>query len=158
MAKTGSSASDRSNSKVTPRLRLCLEIEPCPCPRPRVGRWGAYYPAKYVKWRKAFSDMLRGVVEDRGIQPHTQHLTVSISCFATKPRTSKLSCPRPDVDNFAKSVLDAANGILWADDSLIVDLQVTKAWTPPTCPPQIIIQIQPSSGTSRVRPADLGTT
>ena len=157
MAKTGSSSSDRPASKTQPWLRLCLEVEPCPCPRPRVGRWGAYYPAKYVKWGKNFTDILRGVVEDRKISPSIVPLEVSISCFATKPRTSKLAYPRPDVDNLAKSVLDASNGILWQDDTLIVDLRVTKAWAPPKCPPQIIILIRPFSDTNRVRPVDLET-
>lgn len=31
---------------------------------------------------------------------------------------------RGDVDNLAKAVLDAANGVLWADDAQIVDLHV----------------------------------
>lgn len=158
MAKTGPSSSDGPINKQQPWLRLCLEVEPCPCPRPRVGRWGAYYPAKYVKWSKSFTNILRGVVEARKIPTSAVPLEVSISCFATKPRTSKLAYPRPDVDNLAKSVLDASNGILWIDDTLIVDLRVTKAWTPPKCPPQIIILIRPFSGMNHVRPVDLGTT
>jgi len=33
---------------------------------------------------------------------------------------------RPDADNISKLVLDACNGIVYADDSQIVDLTVTK--------------------------------
>jgi Holliday junction resolvase RusA-like endonuclease len=151
VAKTGRSSSDG-------KILISIGIEPCPCPRPRVGRWGAYYPAKYVKWRKSFTDILRRVVEDHKIQTQTGLVKVHLTCLATKPKTSKLPCPRPDVDNFAKSVLDASNGVLWADDSLITDLSVIKAWSPPTCSPQIIIQIQPSSDTSRAKSAGRGTT
>jgi Holliday junction resolvase RusA-like endonuclease len=33
---------------------------------------------------------------------------------------------RPDADNLAKAVFDALNGILWADDSQIVNSTVSK--------------------------------
>jgi len=35
---------------------------------------------------------------------------------------------RPDVDNLAKFVNDAAQGILWCDDSQVVRLTVEKVW------------------------------
>jgi Holliday junction resolvase RusA-like endonuclease len=97
--------------------------------------------------------MLRRMVED-GIGcsvPLSEFLEVQLLCLATKPKTSKLFCPKPDVDNFAKSILDGANGILWEDDSQIIDLQVAKAWAPPKCPAQIEIRIQRLSGTSPAR-------
>lgn len=33
---------------------------------------------------------------------------------------------RADVDNLAKGVLDACNGVLWADDSAVCDLRITR--------------------------------
>jgi Holliday junction resolvase RusA-like endonuclease len=36
--------------------------------------------------------------------------------------------PKPDVDNYAKGVLDACNGLLWSDDSLVKTLIVSKRW------------------------------
>lgn len=36
---------------------------------------------------------------------------------------------RPDVDNLAKSILDALNGIAYKDDSQVVDLVVQKFWS-----------------------------
>jgi Holliday junction resolvase RusA-like endonuclease len=35
---------------------------------------------------------------------------------------------RPDVDNVAKLVLDALNGVFWRDDAQIVDLAATKVY------------------------------
>lgn len=35
---------------------------------------------------------------------------------------------RPDLDNIAKSVGDGCNGIVWTDDSRIVDLRVVKRY------------------------------
>lgn len=36
---------------------------------------------------------------------------------------------RPDADNVAKAVLDALNGVAFADDSAIHDLQIVKRYT-----------------------------
>lgn len=38
--------------------------------------------------------------------------------------------PRWDVDNVAKTILDAGNGILWADDRQIARLTIEKAFGP----------------------------
>jgi Holliday junction resolvase RusA-like endonuclease len=40
----------------------------------------------------------------------------------------RLPTSRPDADNVAKAVSDGANGILWVDDSQIVDMAVTKRY------------------------------
>lgn len=36
--------------------------------------------------------------------------------------------PRPDVDNIAKAILDALNGLAWDDDTQCVWLAVMKRW------------------------------
>ena len=38
------------------------------------------------------------------------------------------SIPRPDVDNAAKAVLDALNGVAWEDDSQVERLGVEKSY------------------------------
>ena len=158
MAKQGSKSPDR------PAL-ISINAEPCPCPRPRVGRWGAYYPAKYSKWKASFSAELRRVVGVESICKFAGPIDVALVVSATRPRTSKLAYPKPDVDNFAKSVLDASNGILWNDDSQIVNLRIMKIWAPTKCPPSIVIYATPtetpsllSSGTKRARAASRKTT
>lgn len=37
---------------------------------------------------------------------------------------------KPDADNYGKLVLDALNGVAWDDDSQVVALTVTKAYSP----------------------------
>lgn len=39
-----------------------------------------------------------------------------------------LPISRPDVDNYAKPILDAMNGVIYEDDSCIVDLRITKIY------------------------------
>ena len=35
---------------------------------------------------------------------------------------------KPDLDNLTKAVLDALNGICWADDSQVCQIRASKAW------------------------------
>lgn len=45
-----------------------------------------------------------------------------------KPKTSKLLYPKPDIDNYEKSIMDAMTqaGHVWDDDCQVVDLRSSK--------------------------------
>jgi Holliday junction resolvase RusA-like endonuclease len=45
---------------------------------------------------------------------------------------------RPDIDNYAKAILDALNGVMWADDGQIVQLTASKSYGEP----RVEIEIQ----------------
>lgn len=78
--------------------------------------------------------------------PLTEPLYVELRLYYARPRghygtgrnaqTVKLSAPKcpatraqPDIDKAARAFLDAATDAgLWADDSLVCDLRVTRAW------------------------------
>jgi Holliday junction resolvase RusA-like endonuclease len=47
---------------------------------------------------------------------------------------------RPDFDNFAKIGCDALNGIVWADDSQIVEARIVKLYSES---PSLRIEVQP---------------
>lgn len=103
-----------------------------PCPRPRVALRGrvpvAYYPADYQKWKAAAAALLVEQLEGR--EPLEGPLFVSIRCYSERPKTTKLSAPKPDVDNYAKSVLDAMTAAgVWGDDCQVEMLEVSKAWS-----------------------------
>jgi len=55
-------------------------------------------------------------------------MAVSIELYIKRPKTTELEYPRPDIDNFAKAILDTMNGKIWGDDSQIISLYVTKEW------------------------------
>lgn len=63
-----------------------------------------------------------------GTTPLHTPLDVKIECIVCRPKSTKLSFPKPDVDNLAKAVMDGLNNHLWKDDSQVIDLRVTKRW------------------------------
>lgn len=62
--------------------------------------------------------------------------------FSKKKRQEMCLRPcltKPDVDNVAKSICDALNGIAYHDDSQIYTLTVSKEWSPDTSRVMVII-------------------
>lgn len=109
-----------------------IPIDPLPCPRPRIATRGkfahAYYPKSYKDWKDNAVELIAKQRKSSDTLTGPLHLTLYI--FVTRPRTSKLPHPKPDLDNYAKSVMDAlTQSSVWEDDSQVVRLEVTKAWT-----------------------------
>jgi len=74
-----------------------------------------------------------------GVQSSVRGFTVAIRAFyKVRDSYSKkkqqqcldglVPCPKPDVDNIAKIVMDALNGLLWKDDQDVITLVVGKQW------------------------------
>lgn len=49
------------------------------------------------------------------------------------PKKIRYHTKKPDVDNLAKSVLDALEGIIYVNDAQVISLQVTKDYGAPLC-------------------------
>ena len=71
-------------------------------------------------------------------------VTIWIECGPTTPKL--------DVDNVAKVCLDALTGIVWADDSQVVRLEVTKAAGPRGA---VTLLIRPETQQAMTQLADL---
>lgn len=110
-------------------FELTFPVSPVAASRPRVGRRGAYYTGTYRRFRTEAAYIVPDVI-GMDFEPIPDKLRVDIECYCTRPKTTKLDCPRSDVDNMAKAILDLLNGKLWVDDSQIVQLYITKAWAP----------------------------
>lgn len=124
-----------------------LEITPRPKGRPRLSRNGhAFTDAK----TRLYEATLRMLLKAAWRKPPLEGpIGVGIIFYLPRPKKPKYSQPgcRPDLDNFAKAVLDAANGIVFQDDGQVVDLVVYKRYGGI---PQIVFEIlDPISDFSR---------
>ncbi len=103
-----------------------LLLAPVAKGRPRFGNGRTYTPAKTKAFESQFRCELR---KQKGFRVHGP-VDVTILFYLKKPQRPKdaFPCVRPDLDNFLKAVLDAANGILWNDDAQIVSLTAHKRY------------------------------
>jgi Holliday junction resolvase RusA-like endonuclease len=76
-------------------------------------------------------------------------LRVVITAIFQRPRSGRAAArhaawriARPDCDDLAKAALDAANGILWADDAQVADLRVLKRTARHDEPPAVVITVE----------------
>ena len=97
--------------------------------RARIGKFGAYTPAKT---RKAEGE-LRYFISQNSPVFFDGPIDLSIRFIITRPASisaKKRPHPttRPDLDNYIKTVLDASNGLLWKDDAQIVRLVAEKVY------------------------------
>lgn len=113
---------------------------PLPQPRPRfarVGKWvSTYYPSKHRKYKEAIA---KAFLDSR--LPCIDKGPISVEIVFTLPRPKsvkqavKLHDKRPDIDNYAKAVLDALNGLAWKDDGQIASLKLCKEYAEYDTPP-----------------------
>jgi len=93
------------------------------------GKVHSYTPEKTEEYEFNLRCLLVGQIPRPILKPTPIKLTVTF--YIQQPARSKLDYPtiRPDVDNYCKSLFDAANGILWEDDSQIIELHARKVYT-----------------------------
>lgn len=131
---------------------ILLPVSPVPAARPKLARRGrrVYYPKTYADFRKQAKEVVPGAMMASGIGgPLKGPLLVALAIVAKRPKTTKLDYPSPDVDNYAKAVLDALNGWAFEDDTQVVALTVTKEWSQPSEEGHIEIQVQDGIETTR---------
>lgn len=100
--------------------------------RPRFTRGGHVYTPKATR---DYEMAIREAYENatgRPPEPFSGPISVCIMTYRQLPKStpkSVLSEPdthKPDIDNVAKIVLDALNGVAWEDDAQVVSLTVSK--------------------------------
>lgn len=99
-------------------------------PRPRFTRAGRVYKDKrYKKFLKTVPELYASA---GGIDFGEQPVSMAITCFSPLPKSkpkkvvSEPNVCKPDVDNVAKAVMDALNGVAYKDDKQVIRLTVQK--------------------------------
>jgi Holliday junction resolvase RusA-like endonuclease len=115
-------------------FRLFLPMTPVAKARPRVTRFGTYTPDKTKQAQQSLQHLLGEYLRGagRGFKKSSEPLMLVVTVQKIRPRSvpKKRIYPtqKPDVDNYAKLVMDACNGILWQDDSQVVTLLASKIY------------------------------
>lgn len=118
-----------------------IPIEPVAQGRPRLsarnGFARAYDPIKSAQYKIAIRGALSRMVTH---QPLESSLYIDIEFSFSPPKSwskkRQISAikgeirhtSKPDIDNLAKALLDACNGLLWLDDSQITDAHIRKRY------------------------------
>ena len=105
-----------------------------PSPRPRVrvnGRFAnLYMPSEYVDWKDDVAGTIRATHDPVPPEWFEAPVSVAAEFICPPPKTTKLPFPKPDLDNYLKSLLDAAteSATLWKDDSQVHSTKTSKRW------------------------------
>lgn len=105
-----------------------LNVPPKAKGRPRFSKAGFAYTPKATRDGEA---AIRYFLLQHKPPKFEGPIFLSIRFDLSKPKSAKkrmYPSVRPDIDNLTKSVLDAANGILFEDDGQIVALHVEKVY------------------------------
>lgn len=143
---------------VTEARVLTFEIPGTPAAwaRARTGK-GRFF--KSAKQERAQASVEGAYVEAaQGLQPHEGPVQVAIACHFLAPKDhweGRECTKRPDLDNLAKLVGDALNGLAYRDDSQIVGLTVEKHYTTGHERTEVTLTFKPSTPKPRKSKADV---
>lgn len=109
--------------------------------RPKFTSRGGYARAYTPKKTRDYEALVKYYALQLKQTPLVEAIEVEISVHRVPPKSwSKkkqkealegtiLPVTKPDADNYAKSLLDALNGVLFKDDNQIVDLNIKKRYS-----------------------------
>jgi len=90
---------------------------------------GVYDPAKCKSFKEAVSWHAKIAVIEKDLkEPLRGAIALSLTFQMGENKKEKFHTKRPDLDNLAKSVKDALKGIIYHDDSQIVEAHLFKKY------------------------------
>ena len=123
-------------------LRITIPGTPVGQGRPRFAKRGnfvkAYTPEKTANYENLVALAAHQAMAGR--DPHQGPLVIELLLVITPPaswsnkkqmaalRQEMVPTTKPDIDNTLKGILDACNGIVWADDKQVVKATVEKRY------------------------------
>lgn len=119
-------------------MKFTIPGEPVAQGRPRFSNRGGFTKVYDPPKSKVYKKFVSEVAKKNIVVPFEKQIKVKIDVYRFIPKNfskkktllaiNKELRPdtKPDIDNYAKGILDGCNGIVWKDDNLIVSLTVNK--------------------------------
>lgn len=129
------------------KLAFDIQIMPVPQARPRffVRRSGlkhfvgAYDPAKCKSFKEVIAWYAKLKAMEHGLKKALKDpISIKLIFQMGENGKEKYHTKRPDIDNLAKAVKDALKGIIYADDSQIVEAYICKSYGVPAVKVEIM--------------------
>lgn len=98
-------------------------------PRPRFAKTGRVYTEKkFAQYERAIAAAYKAAGGQLLLGPVQVDILIHRTLPASRPKKveAEADMVKPDVDNVAKIVLDALNGVAYKDDSQVIRLKVAK--------------------------------
>ena len=137
-------------------LEIIIPGEPCAQGRPRFavvrGRAVAFDPAKSKNYKNFVKVLAMEAIEKQSWKYNELPLAFEIVVWQSIPKSKtkkfreaaaigkEYPTVKPDVDNVAKTIMDALSGVVYKDDKQVVDLLIKKRYT--EAEPHVIVTIE----------------
>lgn len=110
------------------RFDFNIKLTPVPKGRPRFTRTGRVYtPAKTDHYERCAKSLMRAECGPR--DPIMGGIAVKMEFLMERPKRSTHWYPsRADLDNLIKAIWDAANGVVWKDDTQVIEIHARKRY------------------------------
>lgn len=119
-------------------LQLFYPGPPVAQARPRVTRRGSFRPADNRRAEERLSAAMMHEARRQGWECTSDPVRLLVVCWMPIPASwpkwrkalahGKPHAGRPDIDNLAKMVADAGNGVLWTDDAALAQVEARKCY------------------------------
>lgn len=139
-------------SKARRHYSLTFFTEPTPKGRPRCGKGGRVFtPQKTRDAEALIANAIREFIMENEITPFSKEepLRVNLRLMCKRPKSKGKGdiipkTTKPDLDNYIKLVLDAANDTgLWDDDSQVVEILAQKVYCADYLEPCVCFEVHP---------------
>lgn len=102
------------------------------------GKWVSDKAQRYLAYKEQIAWQIKARMRDLKTEPIMSACTVKVIFHMPMPKSwsdkKKMAMighyhtSKPDIDNLVKGLFDAANGIVWKDDSQVVEVKAEKGY------------------------------
>ncbi|MBC8522204.1 MAG: RusA family crossover junction endodeoxyribonuclease [Methanomicrobia archaeon] len=118
-------------------IEFVIEGNPVPKGRPKAARVGKrailYTPKKTREYEAHVASVAKDYAPDGGLLTGPLRVFLSFYLKKSKGLSKRIvhHVKRGDIDNYVKSILDALEGVIYKNDSQVVELHATKSYGEP---------------------------